>query len=238
VTICIVPFDVDTGKLVPYHVELYSMKFIENIKEVIEVFYSDIFYSKVINNEAELDGMPFVAPEARGGFHLVVTFNKKAGSEEIIGEDASLGQTITTLANFKVDPTIAVHTCKLVFFHEFSGDIRDFDPDVLRVGHWGIEVEVLEVDGAEAHAFAREHNVEQQLEEFKGSGVGTDISWVTDAIATNGDAGTIRIIFIRMHFTNYYGVADILSFVEWDVMIINEKEFVSACNSFGVGGGS
>ncbi len=46
-------------------------------------------------------------------------------------------------------PTIAVHTCKLVFFHEFSGDIRDFDPDVLRVGHWGIEVEVLEVDGAD-----------------------------------------------------------------------------------------
>jgi len=228
-TIRIVPFDVDTSKLVPCHVELYSMKFLENIKEVIEVFYSNIFYSKVINNEAELDGTPFVAPEARGGFHLVVTFNKKARSEEIIGKDASLGQTITTLANFVVDPTIAVRTCKLVFFHKFSGDIRDFDADVLRVGHWGIEVEVLEVEGAEARAFA---------EEFKGSGVGTNISWVTDAIATNGDVGAIRIIFIRTHFTNYHGVTDFLSFVEWDVMIINEKECVSACNSFGVGGGS
>jgi len=76
------------------------------------------------------------------------------------------------------------------------------------------------------------------LEEFQGSGVGTNISWVTDVIATNGDAGTIRILFIRTHFTNYLGVADFLSFVEWDVMIINEKECVSACNPFGVEGGS
>jgi hypothetical protein len=237
-TICIVPFDVDTGKLVPCHVELYSMKCLENIKEVIEVFYADIFYSKVINNEAELDGISFVAPEARGGFHLVVTFNEKAGLEEIIGKDASLGQTITTLANFEVDPTIVVRTYKLVFLHEFSGDIRDFDADVLMVGHWGIEVEVVEVDGAEVRAFGREHTVEKQLEGFKGSSVGTNISWVTDAIATNCDAGMIRIVFIRTHFTNYHGVADFLSFVEWDVMIINEKEYVSACNPFGVGGGS
>ena len=94
VTICIVPFDVDTGKLVPYHVELDSMKFIENIKEVIEVFYSDIFYSKVINNEAELDGMPFVVPEAMGGFSFIVTFSKKVGSEEIVGQNAGLGKAI------------------------------------------------------------------------------------------------------------------------------------------------
>ena len=140
VTICIVPFDVDTGELVPCHVELYFMKFLENIKEVIEVFYFDIFYSKVINNEAESDGTLFVAPEARGGFHLIVTFNNKVGSEEIIGKDASQEQTITTLVNFEVDPTIAVRTCKLVFFHEFNGDIPDFDADVLRVRYWGIEV--------------------------------------------------------------------------------------------------
>ena len=84
-SICIVPFDVDTSKLVTCHVELDSMKFLENIKEVIEVFYSNIFYSKVINNEAELDGMPFVAPEARGGVSFIIAFSKKAGSEEIVG---------------------------------------------------------------------------------------------------------------------------------------------------------
>ena len=57
-------------------------------------------------------------------------------------------------------------------------------------------------------------------------------------IASDGDAGTIRIIFIRSNFTHYHGVADFLSFVSRDVMIVNEKEGVSARNSFGFGGGS
>ena len=56
--------------------------------------------------------------------------------------------------------------------------------------------------------------------------------------ASDGDAGTIRIIFIRTHITYYHGAADFFLFVERDVMIINDKECGSACNPFGVGGGS
>ncbi len=132
------------------------------------------------------------------------------------------------MANFEVDPTVAVSTCKVVFLNEFRWDVCDFDADILRVGHWGIEVEVLEVDGAEARAFAREHTVEEQLEEFKGCGVGADIPLKTDAIATDDDVGTIRIIFIRLHVTHYHGVADFLSFVGRDVVIVDEKEGVNA----------
>ena len=140
------------------------------------MFDSNIFYTKVIHYEAELDGMPFVVPEARGGFSLVVAFSKKAGSKEIVGQNASLGKAIAALANFEVDPTAAVPTRKLVFFNEFGWNVCDFDVDILRIGHWGIEVEVLEVDGAESRAFARENTVEQQLEEFKRRSVGADIS--------------------------------------------------------------
>jgi hypothetical protein len=162
-----------------------------------------------------------VAPEARGGFSLIVAFSKKAGSEEIVGQNASLGKAIAASANFEVDPTVAVPTRKLVFFKKFGRDVCDFDADVLRIGHWGIEVEVLEVDGAESRAFAREDTVtvEQQLEEFKGCGVGANISWVTNTTTSDGDVGTIGIVFIRSNFTHYHGVADFLSFVSGDVMI-------------------
>jgi len=81
------------------------------------VFDSNIFYTRVIHYEAELDGTPFVAPEARGGFSLIVAFSKKARSEEIVGQNASLGKAVAALANFEVDPTVAVSTCKLVFFN-------------------------------------------------------------------------------------------------------------------------
>ena len=52
------------------------MESLEKIKEVVEVFDSNIFYAKVINNEAELDGAPFVVPETRGGFRFIVAFSK------------------------------------------------------------------------------------------------------------------------------------------------------------------
>jgi hypothetical protein len=67
-TICIVPFDMDTRKLISGHVELDPVEFLENVQEVVEVFDSDVFYTKVIYDEAELDGTPFVAPETRSGF--------------------------------------------------------------------------------------------------------------------------------------------------------------------------
>ena len=63
-------------------------------------------------------------------------------------------------------------------------------------------------------------------------------SRVTNMTAPDGEAGTIRIVFFRRNFTHYHGVADLLSFAGWDVVIFNGKECVSACNPFGMGGGS
>jgi hypothetical protein len=60
---CIFPFDVNTCKLVASNVELDPMELLENIAEMVEVFYPNILHPKVINDETELDGMPFVVPE-------------------------------------------------------------------------------------------------------------------------------------------------------------------------------
>ncbi len=118
-TICIVRFDINTHKLISGHVELDPVEFFENVQEVVEVFDSNIFYTKVVYNEAELDGMLFVAPEARSGFSFIVAFSKKAESEEIVGQNAGLGKAIAALANFEVNPTLTVSTHKLVLFNEF-----------------------------------------------------------------------------------------------------------------------
>ncbi len=55
------------------------------------MFHTDVFHSKVIHDEAELDRTPIVAPEARGGFNFIIAFDEQAGPEEIVGENASLG---------------------------------------------------------------------------------------------------------------------------------------------------
>jgi hypothetical protein len=59
------------AKFISGHVALDPVEFLENVQEVVEVFNSNIFHTKVIYNEAELDGTPFVAPEARGGFSFI-----------------------------------------------------------------------------------------------------------------------------------------------------------------------
>ncbi len=58
----VVLFDVNAGKFVTCHVELHPMKFLEEVKEMVEVFNTHVFHTKVIDDEAELDGSPFVAP--------------------------------------------------------------------------------------------------------------------------------------------------------------------------------
>ena len=59
----IVPFDVHASIFIACHVVLHAMEFLEDIEEVGKVFYAHIFYAKVVDNETELDGSLFVAPE-------------------------------------------------------------------------------------------------------------------------------------------------------------------------------
>jgi hypothetical protein len=61
----VVPFNVHTSKFIAGHVVLDAMEFLEDTKEVVEVFQAHIFDAKVVYDEAELDRSPFVVPETR-----------------------------------------------------------------------------------------------------------------------------------------------------------------------------
>ncbi len=74
-----------------------------------------------------------------------------------------MGQAIATLADFNVNSSVTVQTCKLVFVDELVGDVQDFDANILRIGHGSIKVEVLKVNGAKAGTFFREYAVEEEL---------------------------------------------------------------------------
>ncbi len=50
---CVVPFDVNTRKIVAGHVELDSVELLKNIAEMVEVFEPNILNLKVINNETK-----------------------------------------------------------------------------------------------------------------------------------------------------------------------------------------
>ncbi len=148
--------------------------------------------------------------------------------EEIVGKNAGLGKAITALANFEVDPIVMIATLKFVLHNEFFRNVCHFNADIFRARHWSIEVEILEVDGAETCAWARKNAVKKQLDKFKGCGVGSHVTREADAIAADGDAGNIRIIFFWPHFTHRGRFSSVYG---QDVMIVYMKEGVSAHNT-------
>ena len=137
-----------------------------------------------------------------------------------------MGKAITTLANFEVDPAIAVTTSEVVFLDEFIRDVGELDAHILRIRHRSVKVEVLEINGAKLSAFPGEDTVEEEFDKFKGCGVGANVARVANPVATNSDTGAVRVILLYANFTDHHGMTDLLALVEGDVWVVDEKEGV------------
>jgi hypothetical protein len=90
---------------------------------------------KFVNNECKHDEAPFVVPQHRGGGCLVVVKFGKAVSEEFVGKDACLGETVHATRYLEVDPGVTGKLVKLVLIDQFLRDVRKLDADVL----WPVE---------------------------------------------------------------------------------------------------
>jgi hypothetical protein len=124
------------------------------------MFNANVFDTKVIHDEAELEWTPFVVPKSRCGSSFVEVLGNKARSEKVIGKDVSLGKSVTALANFKVDPAILVSAQEIVFLDELDRDVREFDANIFGIRHRSVQIEVLEINGAEQSSFPGENTVE------------------------------------------------------------------------------
>ena len=142
------------------------------------------------------------------------------------------------MANFKIHPAITVAANEVVLFNELLRDVRHFNADIFGVRHGSIQVEILQIDGAKARTFSREHAVYSNLDQFKGSSVCPHISWITNTAAPNSDLGMVRIILFRTDFTDDERVTNFFAFVCRDIIVIDEKKCVSPFDAFGCGRGT
>ncbi len=138
----------------------------ESLAKMIQVGTTNVLDGKVVNNECKHDWAPFLVPEPRGGGCLVVVKFGKAVSEEFVGKDACLGETVHATAHFKVDPGDAGNLVELVFVDEFLGDVRKLDVDILWPVKQGVQIEVLEVHGGKPGITLGENTVDKQFDKF------------------------------------------------------------------------
>jgi hypothetical protein len=86
------------------------VKVFECFDEMPCVLVTDVFYAKVIDDKGKGDGPGLVAPEPRGEVGWLVAVLGQVLFKALIGDDASLGQTIHAFSNFDVDPSIMHET--------------------------------------------------------------------------------------------------------------------------------
>jgi hypothetical protein len=142
------------------------------------------------------------------------------------------------LAYFEINPAIAVTSDQFVFLYELRRNVRDFDPDIFRIRHWSVQIEVFDINAAKACTLARENTVEENLDKLKRGRVGADVTRIADFAAANGDPGTIRIVLLWSDFTYDESMADLLSLMYWDVIILDHEEGVRTIDAFRAGLGS
>ena len=140
--------------------------------------------------------------------------------------------SVNAAPNFEVDPAVVGVFERVVLLYEFVSDVAEFDSDVLWAVKRGEEVEVADVEGGKLGAGTREESVEDEFGEFKGSSWGSDISGKANAVAADGDARAVGILFFGADFANHFGVSDFFAAAGGDIFEADEEEGVGAFDTF------
>ncbi len=160
------PFEHHAGKACAVNFLRDFVVLFESLAKMIQVGITNVLDGKVVDNECKHDGASFVAPEPGGGGCFVVVKTGEAVSEEFVGKDTCLGETIHAAAHFKVDPGVASNLVELVLVDEFMGDVCKLDADVFWLVKRGVQIEVLEVHDCKPGVTLGENTVDEQFNEF------------------------------------------------------------------------
>ena len=102
----VVPVEVDSSKLFPLPIPSHFIMLVEDSKELISMLLSHILGAKVIDDEEKLHRAPNVAPEARRGGRLMVSYSVEALAKKVVGEAARLWEPIGTADDGEVYPAL------------------------------------------------------------------------------------------------------------------------------------
>ena len=83
-------------------------------------------HSKIINYQAEHDGAPHVAVEARGELTFIVAVLAESLLEELVGQDACFRKSIHAHIDFEEDILVVEYIAQVVFLMISSGRISLF----------------------------------------------------------------------------------------------------------------
>jgi len=211
---------------------------------MVDVFVGDVFDTEIVDDERESDGTAIVFPESGSDSARGVAVGSKEFAEIIIGNAAGLGKTIHAAANLNAHVSVVDFVMKLVVIHDLVWNVFDRDAHVFVSGHWGAQVEVLEITGHEFSIGRGQDTVDKALDSSEPGCFGAGVVGVVDSIATTGPTNAAGVILFRAESGDNSEVGWFAAL--WNLMAVNEEDGVGSFdvlvslgetrNFFGVGG--
>ena len=99
----------------------------------------------------------------------------------------------------------------------------------------GVSRLCFDIKAGKLGARTRQHTIDQQLNKFKGTSWGDNISVVVDVTAVDGDAGTVGVIRVRADLTYDERVTNVCTFCFWDVFVTDDAECVGSFDALYIG---
>ncbi len=94
--------------------------------------------------------------------------------------------------------------------------------------HCGVEVEILQINGAVACTICGDDAVEMSLDCDHVNNGGTTIPGIGDVIAADGEASAIGIGLLWTKVDTHAPIPDVFALVDQDVVLSNEDNHVAA----------
>jgi hypothetical protein len=120
----------------------------------------------------------------------------KALLEKLVGQDASLWETIHPLANLHVDVTIQYFVKEAVVVNDVLWEKRERHFHIFISVKWHFKIHVLDVSCGEPGASGADGAVPKEFRGDHVSGTHGEFKWISDKVATDGDTGAAGILFL------------------------------------------
>ena len=142
----IVPFEVDVTEAFAFPVNVnFLIMVAEALDQMVGMLFANAFDTEVINDEAEADRTPLVAPKARSVSYGGVTIVAQEADELLFGEYARLLKAVHAVPYFSIDFAFVGNCVKIVKVNDFQQDEVDWDEHIFIVVHRCPKIIVLDI---------------------------------------------------------------------------------------------
>ena len=170
-----------------------------------------------------------MCPKTGGKFALSISLFIQYFFKQLLRKESALRKSVHPAPDFGVDiPIFGDFGGKVVLFDKIIGEVAGFYYlHIFIAGHWGVEVEIFDVDCHELGTWSGDYDIEKKLDSEEIDGGSAAVMWVVYLIAVDSETSAVGIIFfwpvvyeIRPYVTSLQRAAGMSDFLMKKIVLV------------------